>query len=127
MVNDTQAEYLILILYTVALSDNDFHGKELEYIKSIGTQYGISEDRINFILTNPHKIFQAEPESEEQRLLFAYSMCEILYSDGKIDPREVNSIRKFMELLEIKEIDELSSMMIDSVIAKVPFDAFLTS
>jgi len=125
MINKEQAEYLILILYTVSLADNEFHEEEENYIISIGTKYGIEKDRISFIIKNPHKIFQRDPENDDEKLLFAYSMCELLYSDGKIDPREVNSLRKFMELMGLTQVDELSSIMIDSVINNIEFEAFL--
>lgn len=124
MINSQQAEYLVLILYTIALSDNEFHGKEIEYIKNLGLSYGISEERIEFIISNPHKILQVDPDTSYEKMLFAYSMCELLYADKKVDPREVNVLRRFLDVLGMKKVDELSAIMIDSVIDGLSFQDF---
>lgn len=125
MINKEQAHYLILVLYTIALADNDFHGAEEEYIETLGAKYGLAKDEVDHIIANPHKVRQIDPDSKEERLLFAYSMSELLCADKKVDPREVNALRRFMDLLGLSNIDELSAIMIDSVLDGTSFEAFI--
>lgn len=125
MITREQANYLVLVLYTIALADNDFHGAEVEYIESLGSKYGLTKQEVDFIIANPHKVKQIDPDSREERLLFAYSMSELLCADKKVDPREVNALRRFMDLLGLSNIDELSAIMIDSVLDGISFDDFI--
>lgn len=83
----------ILNMFSIAMSDNEVSPEEIETLYYYALQRGIEEKEINRILENPHESRFAVPDDTESKITNLYELASIIYADGRIDVREIQTFR----------------------------------
>lgn len=99
-----------LNLFSLALADNAVDPSELEVLYNIGVEHNFEKEEIDFLINNPHKVKFVVPQTTQEIVKQIYDLIKLLLADGKIDIREIVSLRAFCEKVGI------SSTKVDSII-----------
>jgi hypothetical protein len=97
---DEQKKAILVSLFEIANSDEDFHFKETEYLKKTSEFLGISfrNSRLKKLLNN-HKdeLFGKLGEmSENQKDWYVFTVLGMVYADGKVMIDEFKHVEKFL-------------------------------
>lgn len=119
-----ELESHFLNLYTVALSDSMIDTKELEFLYQFGEERGVSSEKIDEIISNPHKIRFTIPENVFQKIDHLFDFAHMVLADGKIDTREIDIFKKICIKYSFEEenIPDLIEFLIEEAKKGTPKD-----
>jgi len=118
--NFTRQKSHFLNLFSLALSDNNVEPSELEILYEIGIEYGFDKREIDFLIENPHKVKIDLPESNDEIIRQLIDLTRIILADGKIDIREISSLKAYCKNvgLDEKKLEEIIMILVDGLKAK---------
>jgi hypothetical protein len=80
----------------MALSDTHIDTCEIELMRSIVTQKGLSEADISEVLLHPERMDSAMPQSIEDKIECLYHLGIVLWADGIVADAEVSTLRAYI-------------------------------
>lgn len=106
-----------LNLFSLALADNAVDPSELETLYNIGVEHNFEKEEIDFLINNPHKVKFVSPQTVQEIVKQIYDLTKLLLADGKIDIREIVSLRSFCEKVGINEakVDSIIDFAIEAI------------
>ncbi|MDQ3393836.1 MAG: TerB family tellurite resistance protein [Bacteroidota bacterium] len=85
-------------LIQLAITDNDLGLKEQKWIFKIGENYGLSEEEINKLFSNPEVIPHEEPLTSDEKFQYLYNVVQLMKIDKKVFKSEID----YCETLAVK-------------------------
>jgi len=97
---DDQKKAILVSLYEIANSDQEFHQKESEYHKKISDflDYSIRKRKLKRLLSKDKDyLYRLLSEfSESQKDWYVFNVVGMVYADGKIIKEEFEHVQKFL-------------------------------
>ncbi|MCO6496022.1 MAG: hypothetical protein J5I50_00010 [Chitinophagaceae bacterium] len=95
---DSKINYIRNLVY-LGQADNDFHEKEMEFVKKVGERLGLSQNEIEKELNS--KIDERPPLPTEEILGFILldDLMNLMASDGRIMNEEIDACKKIAKEL----------------------------
>ena len=97
---DEQKKAILVSLYEIANSDQEFHQKELDYHKKISDflDYSIGKSKLKRLLSKEKDhLYQLLSEfSESQKDWYVFNVVGMVYADGKVVEAEFDHVEKFL-------------------------------
>ena len=98
--SDDQKKAILVSLYEIANSDQEFHQKESEYHMKISDflDYSIRKGKLKRLLSKEKDhLYQLLSEfSESQKDWYVFNVVGMVYADGKIIKEEFEHVQKFL-------------------------------
>lgn len=106
-----------LNLFSLAISDSEVSAKELELLYSIGIENGVSKDKVDFLIDNPHKVKFVKPTSIDDNIEQLFDFCRMILADQKVDVREIMFFKSLASRLDISEdgAENILDILIDGL------------
>lgn len=92
MIN-SQDKSKLLRMYQVAISDGFLDKTELSFIIDFAVSKDISENDVEDLLRNPHRL--NIPESLEEKVADLYLFARLSWADGNVSQDEIDVLEKF--------------------------------
>jgi hypothetical protein len=103
-----------LNLFSLAISDTNVSAQEIELLYSIGIENGVSQDEVDFLIDNPHKVKFTKPASIDDTIAQLFDFCRMILADQKVDVREIVFFKSLASHLDISE--EIAENILDILI-----------
>lgn len=106
-----------LNLFSLALADNSVEPSELEVLYNVGLEHNFEKSEIDYLIDNPHKVKFNPPDNKQDIARQLYDLAKLLIADGKIDVREISSLKTFCHKVGISanKTETIISLLIDEV------------
>ena len=105
--DEEQKTAILLSLYEVANSDDEFHPKETEYHNKIGSYLGLdySNRQLRAMLKNDRdRLYKLlDNMNEPQKDWYVITVLGMIYSDGSIIQEELNHVISFLKGIGFSE------------------------
>ncbi len=90
---DSKIDHIRILVY-LGRADNDFHEKEKEFVRKVGTRLGLSSNEIEKELNS--KVSERPPLPHEEILSFILldDLINLMAADGKIMDEEIDVCKK---------------------------------
>ncbi len=82
-------------LVMIAKSDGVIDADELQLLKNIARQIGLTDEQFDQILSNPGQYPINPPENKEERNERLYNLIQMVLADEEIAVSEVKTVQKF--------------------------------
>ena len=125
---DEKEKKMFLGLYQMMLTDAEVHPSELELLYEIGKEKGgVTEIEIQKAIFTPNALITLENLSDDERIEYLYNLSRIVMADGKIDKREIETMREAAKRLGFAEENagEISDFLIEQAKDRKPFEKVL--
>jgi len=97
---DEQKKAILVSLFEIANSDQEFHQRETEYHKKISDflGYSIRKGKLQKLLNkDKERLYQLLREfTESQKDWYVFNVVGMVYADGKVVEEEFNHVEKFL-------------------------------
>ena len=104
------AKTRLLDLYKIAISDGALHQDEYHLIIDIANRIGLSEDDALDIINGNINFEIQEPININDRMQHLFQMLFLMKIDGKIDPKEIVTIKNIVLYLGLN-LDMIDDMI----------------
>lgn len=98
---DSKINHIRNLVY-LGQADNDFHEKEMEFIKKVGERLGLSQNEIEKELNSTIDERPPLPTEEILRFILLDDLMNLMASDGKIMDKEIDACKKIAKELGFK-------------------------
>ncbi len=119
----------VVNMFAMAIADGTVTPEELAVIVEVGVASGLTAAQIDEIIANPHRIRFAPPPSLVDKIAQLYDLARVLVTDGRIDPREVDTLRGFARRFGLsRELAEgVVAGLVDEVRAGTPREVLVST
>lgn len=94
MPDNSQRTGLIALLIKLAREDGDFNSDEERFLKAIARKLGIVEEKVEQIISGEIRSEYRPPQLEHERIVDFQTLVYFAFSDGELDGREVDFLRR---------------------------------
>ena len=98
---DSKINHIRNLVY-LGQADNEFHEKEMEFIKKVGERLGLSQNEIEKELKSTIDERPPLPTEEILRFILLDDLMNLMASDGKIMDKEIDACKKIAKELGFK-------------------------
>ena len=90
----TELKSHFLRLYQMAFSDDNFDVLEMKMLYHFAEERGVTKAELDAILLNPSHSSMV-PDLTEEKLSYLYDLALMIWADGKVDPDELVTLKKY--------------------------------
>lgn len=84
-----------LNLFSLAISDNQVDPDEMKLLYDVGLKKGFSQEEIDFLLSNPHKVKVNIPTDPIEISAQLIDLAKMILADAKVEIREIVTFKSF--------------------------------
>lgn len=112
----------VISMFTLAIADGFVSPEELTLVYEKGTELGLTSEQVDDVIQNPHRVTFAIPSTLVDSIASLYDLANIVVTDGRVDPREVDLLRSFAHRFGIASslVDRVVEALIDELRAGTP-------
>lgn len=116
-----------LNLYQMALTDSEFHEKEIALLYNLAEEKGISKDTIDHLILNSSSAQLIYPVTTTEKIEYLYDYARVILADGVVQDEEMKTLEKFCLKFQFERahIATISEFLIEAARNNVAKDEIL--
>jgi uncharacterized tellurite resistance protein B-like protein len=116
-----------LNLYQMALTDSEFHEKEIVLLYNLAKEKGISKETIDSLILNASPLQLVYPETTTEKIEYLYDYARLILADGIVQAEEMKTLEKFCLKFQFEQshIAAISEFLIEAAKNNIPKEEIL--
>lgn len=116
-----------LSLYSMALSDAEFHETEMLLLYELGNQRGIPKEEIDQLILNAATAPVIYPVSTAEKIEYLYDYARLILADGVVQEDERKTLEKFCLRFQFanEHVPVIAELLIEAARKHTPVEEVL--
>jgi uncharacterized tellurite resistance protein B-like protein len=106
-----------LNLYQMALTDSEFHEKEMALLYKLAEDKGIAKESIDKLILDSSSVQLVYPATTVDKIEYLYDYVKVILADGIVNEEEMKTLVKFCSKFQFEQanIPTISEFLIEAV------------